>query len=263
MNTTIFIISHKKDFPWLQFCLKSIIKFSSGFDKTMVLVPSIDFDVCVGMVRKLPDFPISVQCGDQPLQPLCHLWHNIQKCRADEWCSTADFILHIDSDCIFRESVKPEDYFVDGKPVLLYEEYARLEKEFPGFPWRSRVERALRRPVRYEFMRRHPMVNPRGVYKATRDEVEKAQHMPFDQYVLKQKPDYPAGFAEFNTIGAVAWEPPWHDQYHWIDVGKEPWPRSKIIQFWSHGSMQQHQNLWLDGKQISVIPADMITQVLG
>lgn len=259
MRTDIFLVSCGKDYRWAEYCLASISKFARGFGSVIVLVPVEDgpkfSELCLKHNARL-------RIGREPVGK-GHLWQCLQKCRADEHCREADFILHIDSDCIFREEVTPDEYLRDGKPVLLIEEYTRLEKQFPGFPWRPVVERALGRPVHYETMRRHPMVNPRAIYGATRQAVVRAVDLPFDDFVLSCKPDFPQGFCEFNTIGAVALEPPWNMQYEFIDVGRVPYPRHKVIQLWSHGPLDQTQNIWLDGKQVDVIPIELIRKTLG
>lgn len=259
MNTEILIVSHAKDAEWLKHCLRSIRKFARGFHQTTVVVPRHDQAVFAELCRSME---ARMALFDQVPQPRSHLHHNIVKCRADEYCPGADFICHVDSDCIFRENVTPENYFVDGKAILLHQTYASLERQFPSYPWRSRVEKALHEKVSQDFMRRHPMVNPKAVYGATRQAVVRAQDVDFDRYVLAQKPDYPSGFCEFNTIGQVAWTQ-FHDAYYWIDVEKEPYPRSKLIQFWGHGGLDAKQNIWLDGKEIAVHPRQMIGEILG
>lgn len=249
MTTEIFIVSFRRDFEYLKFCLRSIVKFATGFSGVTVLVPDQDYQLAEQLFIDLNadfKFPATLAHGAE-WPERGHLWHICQKLRSDEWCPKADFICHLDSDCVFREPVTPDDYFVDGKPVLLIEEYAGLEKQFPGFPWRRCVEKALKEPVKYETMRRHPMVNPRGLYPAVRNLVESRQGMPFDEYVIAQRWTFPAGFADFNTLGAVALMPPWKDQYHFIEVGGDrKWPHSKLIQFWAHTGLEIPQDVWVD-----------------
>lgn len=260
MNTEIFIVSHAKDAEWLNYCLQSIRKFATGFSGVTVVAPETDIMIMGGICGANG---AHLRMFDQAPQPKSHLDHNVQKCSADKHCPQAEFICHVDSDCVFREPVCPEDYFVNGKPVLLIEKYARLEKQFPGFPWRHVVEKTLRRRQLWETMRRHPMVNPVGLYPDVRYAVERVNGKPFREYVLEQKPDYPSGFAEFNTMGAVIMETNWKDAYHLIDVGENPYPHSKLIQFWSHGAVEKPQQIWLDGKLVEVNPLGMIRTILA
>lgn len=163
-----------------------------------------------------------------------------QKCWADVHCPGADFILHTDSDCIFTEPVTPDDYCVNGKPVMLYEEYSKL----PGVPWKPVVEAVLKRPVQHEFMRRHPQVNPRGVYNDLRAHLESIHGMPFTQYVESRQGAYPWGFTEHNIIGAFAFDhPQWKDAYHWHNVTASGVPKEKLMQFWSHSDIDTPQEI--------------------
>lgn len=254
----IFIVTHARDARYMRHCLRSIEKFASGFSGVTVLVPERDRHVFAPLIATTCG--AKLRLGDEP-PGKGHLWQCLQKCRADEHCPEADFIFHTDSDCIFREPVSPSDYFHEGLPVLLYESYASLQRQFPGFPWRPVVEAALKQPSHFEFMRRPGMVNPRGLYGMTRNAIAKA-HGPVDEYVLSCKPDYPQGFCEFNTLGQIAWHH-FHNAYHWINVEREPWPHQKILQLWSHGGLDEEQTVWIDGKQRRVKPQDLIREVLG
>lgn len=261
MKTQLFIVSHAKDANWLDWCLQSIRKFCTGFEGVTVVAPTADQLVLGGICGANG---ARLRLFDQAPPPKCHLDHNVQKCCADLWCPDVDYICHIDSDCVFREPATPEDYFVDGKPVLLVQTYASLERQFNGFPWRHVVERTLKMPVTWETMRRHPMVNPVSLYPHVRTTVERVNGQSFRDYVLAQKPDYPSGFAEFNTLGAVVMDSSeWRNRYHIIDVGCNPYPRTKLIQFWSHGSPDANQDIWIDGKLTPVVPRQMISQILG
>lgn len=256
MKTHIYIVTYAKDAPWLTHCLRSIVKFAAGFSGTTVLAPRRDeaaFTVlCAQNGADLKLF-------DEAPPPLGHLHHNVMKCSADMVCPFDDFFCHIDSDCIFREPVTPEDYFVGGKPVLLMESYARLGG---AVPWKPIVDNALHVDAQYEFMRRHPAVHYRELYAQTRDWVYDVQGVPFTEWVLRQRPVFPCGFAEFDTLGEVAWQR-FNDRYHFIDVGRHPYPRSKLIQFWSHGPMDQEQKIWIDGQLIPVVPLNLINKIVG
>jgi hypothetical protein len=222
--------------------LNSIRKFARGFGPTTLLVPEQESNVFIEFCRDFatPEFHLRTYPRiDDPL--LWHLDHQRMKCRADEVCPKADFILHTDSDCVFAEPVTPQDYFKAGNPVMWMESYERLGE---SVPWQPVVERALGYRVTHEFMRRHPQVNPRGVYADVRNHIESVHRVPFDQYVLSQKADFPWGFEEFDTIGAFAnHSAKWHDRYEWMDIGGIPRPGEKLVQMWSHGSMDDPQTI--------------------
>lgn len=248
MKVEILIVSWLKDLVWLEYNLKSIHKFATGFSGVTLLVPDVEAygfgraalhdlvkDLKVAFYMRTPD----------PAK--WHLDHQVAKCFADIYCPDADFILHTDSDCVFTEPVTPEDYFVDGKPVMLIEEFARL----PGNPWQKPTEKALGMPVPFETMRRHPQVNPRGIYADLRERIETVHGVPFRDYVLAQKADFPWGFSEHCTIGAFALRTRWKDAYLWIDVGAG-WqrPPDKLAQFWSHSPPHLPQDLPSGGRGV-------------
>src|SRR5258708_4981029 len=98
MHAEILIVTYRKDFPYLELCLKSIQRFVTGHAGVTVLVPHQDANAAIPICSR----------GDASLKPfyeaeppLGFLHHEIMVCRADEICPNADFIIHIDSDVIF------------------------------------------------------------------------------------------------------------------------------------------------------------------
>lgn len=238
MQTQILILSYLHDKPWLHYCLRSIQKFARGFSGTTVVVPTDEASEFASMVAGFGMKLVTYQ--RDPRRSHWHLDAQCQKCHADEYCPNADFVLHTDSDCIFSEPVTPEDYFLDGKPVMVIEDYKRM----PSSPWKPVTERIMGRPVQFEFMRRHPQVNPVGVYRHMREFLSQLHRMPFDLLVLSQKPDFPWGWTEHNIIGAFAYyTPAWHEKYEWWEVPKRPVPHEKLSQFWSLGPIDKEQPL--------------------
>ncbi len=235
MKVSILIVSWLQDLKWLEYCLRSIAKFASGFHQTVVLVPEQEISE---FRERLPlsndvSFATYHRTSDKSKW---HLHHQVMKCHADLWCPNADFVLHTDSDCVFSNTVTPSDYFIEEKPVMLMEPYVKLKYN----PWQIPTQNTLKRLVPHEFMRRHPQVNPVSVYPGLRERIRELHDQPFDDYVLSLKPDFPWGFSEHNVIGAYAWFEH-HDQYHWIDLSKQPRPADRLIQFWSHGPMDKPQ----------------------
>lgn len=242
MTVDILIATCVKDMAYLEYCVRSIHKFCNGFNK-LVLVVGADEE---SHFRKFSEGAV-IKTYQRPAEPIKYqIAAQAQKCMADIYCE-ADFILHMDSDCVFTEPVKPEDYFlfllmypVIPTPIMLYEHYSNL----PGNPWKAPTERALGFPVDKELMRRHPQVNPRGVYPAMRSHIEKVHHMAFEQYVLSCKADFPWGFSEHNCIGAFAIASrEFNTKYHWWDVSQIPRPKDKLAQFWSHSPPHLPQGL--------------------
>lgn len=256
MKVEILIVSYANDIPYLRHCLRSIRKFATGFSGVRVVVPRIE----AKQFSHVKTFDVDYTFYERdPEKSKWHLHAQVQKCFADVHCPKADFILHTDSDCIFTEPVTPDDYFVDGKPVLLIEPYANLK----DCPWQEVTQRVIGERIDWETMRRHPQVNPRGLYSDFRRHVARTHQVPFEQWVLSQKATFPWGFSEHNALGAFAWnDPVWHNAYHWIDVSKEGHPPSskKLTQFWSLSPPDKPQSTpW--GKQC--IPEQIINEILA
>ncbi len=237
MKVSILVVSWLQDLCWLEYCLRSISKFASGFHETVVLVPSQE----ATEFHKRLVLPSGTRFAAYPRvsdKAKWHLHHQAMKCHADAWCPTADFVLHMDSDCVFSKQVTPNDYFVDGKPVMLIEPYKNLANN----PWKEPTQKALKRIISHEFMRRHPQVNPVEVYIDLREHMHQLHNMTLENYVLRQKSDFPWGISDHNLIGAYAYE--YHrNLYHWIDVSTQPRPASKLIQFWSHSPPDKPQEM--------------------
>ncbi len=238
MKTEIFIVSVAKHFDWLEYCLRSIQKFASGFSGVTLLVPSDDHQKAIGVANCYTSttMPLSVLHGPEwPGKGM--LWHMAQKMRADEWCRDADFVLHLDSDCMFTEPVTPDDYFENGKPVLMHASFDWLinTQQANLSMWKEAAERALGWEVTQETMRRHPAVHYASLYGETRHWIEKHTGMPMDDFVRAGRNEFPQETCEFVTLGAVAWKR-LPTEYAWRNQETQGFPPSKLVQFWSHQS---------------------------
>lgn len=228
MNVEIFIVSCAKHFPWLEYCLKSIEKFCTGFSGVTVLAPSQDDLLKADFTGGHKRF-IAEEWPDKGM-----LWHMAQIMRADEWCPNADFILHTDSDCMFVEPVTPADYFENGKPILYHQNFRTLGVQHPDvLRWQKVVQDCVTFPVKQETMRRHPAVHHRKVYAKARQEIELKTKTPWDEYIKAQRNEFPQTFCEFVTLGNVAMRY-FQNDYKLLDMEKNTWPPQKLVQFWSH-----------------------------
>ncbi len=251
--TEIFIVSYWKDAEWLGWCLRSIKKFASGFSGVTVVAPTEKSDVirghCDALGAKFKSFEEKEGKG--------FLHHLALICSADQF-TDSDLVLHMDSDTIFVEPVTPEDYLVDGKPVLLIEEYERFRtKHKEVFYWKEGTELALGRECKYESMRRHPAVHYRWLYPIVRQRVEEAQKRPFLEFMLAGQNAWPQNRGDFNLLGAVA-HAEFHLQYHWVDLATEPRPKDKLCQFWSHSPVTAPINTAFNGL---ITPVELFTQL--
>lgn len=225
----IFIVSYRPDFRWLEYCLKSIAKYDKGFGKTTVLIPRGDYEE----LEKYWVGDTNIAVYDEAPAPKGHLSHLIAKCHADSYFPDADYICHLDSDCVFTEPVTPDSFFHKGKPVLLQKEFRHLQgEEKAQLWWQAQTERALKMECPFLCMCRHPSIHPRLVYAEMRQWIADNHNMPFEEYVLAQKPTRLPGFSEFCALGMFAYG--FYDQlYHWIDVTHKKAPHNPLKQFWS------------------------------
>ena len=269
MTHQILIASYTRDFMWLAPNLKSLKKFSRGFLPPVISVDGEDlFEARKLVARCYPEATV-VQKDGRRGQGFMRA--QISMMQGDILCPNADFTYLVGSDCIFWKEFSPEMYFRNEKPVMLY----NTRTDFgPGGPirWIDSTAQILGFPVDSEYMRRLPLVYPKGLFAPMRKHVEVTHGLGFEDYIY-QRNAQGGPVSESNIMGAFAWEE-MHDIYHWmnaVDTNEEyvkyraenPDP---IAQFWSHGGLN------LPTKAVTVIngkciagrsPKDVIREVLG
>lgn len=259
-NTDILIVSCAKHFNWLRYALLSCKRFATGFRQIKILIPDEDLSAITPLLTELSQkdgIGSRVQCyGDWPGKGFLRHEHVIM-C-SDEF-TDADFVCHIDSDCMFTEPVTPEDYFVNGKPVMVHASFHWLvtEQQANLGMWQVAVEKAVGWIPTEETMRRHPAVHYRETYKVARRCIEEHTKMSCADYIKSCENSFPQTFSEFPTLGAVAWKFFW-SEYHWLDQGKGEWPYSKLCQWWSHQSPELPQSPVYKGKPWTGTPEELL-----
>lgn len=262
MKTEIFIVTYARDFPWLKYCLRSIDKFVTGFNAIRILVPGQDQNLLQTMVNDYaPSMPVVILAAPEWDQ-LGFLWHENQIMHANEWCPEADFIAHIDPDCVFTGPVTPETYIRDGKPILRYEKFSSIGVRHPGvMRWKEATEMCLPFPIEFETMRCHPEVYHRGLYAEARKQMVQRTGLPVDFYIKNCKNDFPQTFAEFVTLGNVAMRV-FPEKYVLVEQTNDTvTPPNHLQQFWSHGALDQPQEIWVLGQSKNVVPARMLADL--
>ena len=216
MTCDIFYRSYAKDFPWLAQSLLSQKKYASGFHKTHIAVP-------VGDLPQTPEGSFEIHLVNEQCNG--YLAQQITKLHADDFCKS-DYILHVDSDCIWDKPVNPECFLVDGKPVMLREDGCES-------PWMAISAISLGWLDDYEYMRRLPIIYPRWIYGEFRAWMNEAHHMSVDQWIMQQPNN---SFSEFNTLGQWAFK--YHkDAFTWLHPYKMA---SYCKQYWSWGGIESH-----------------------
>lgn len=264
--TDLLIVTFKRDFPYLRWCLKSIEKFVTGFRHVIILIPEQDVDDLVAVTSDFPQLEsmIRIRIGYE-WKNKGMLWHMHQIMCSDK-LSEADYICHIDADCIFTAPVTPETFIKDGKPILQYERFESINKRHPGVGiWGEVTQRCLPFHVHFETMRQHGETYTRETYAEARRLIEVKTGMTAEKYIYAQENSFPQSFCEFVTLGNVAIHC-FHDKYHLIDNSHKENPDKGIFpigQFWSHSGLDQPQDIWWEGKMERIVPMDMIKKVLG
>jgi len=264
MKTELFICTCAKDFSWLVYCLRSIRKFATGFSAVTILVPKADLQrlhVLFSEVNANSALPIFALGGDE-WPGLGMVWHENQIMHADEWCPNADFIAHIDPDCVFTEPVTPETYIKNGKPILRFENFHFIGFRHPGvLRWQECTAQCLPFPVHYETMRCHPEVYHRGLYAVARAYMKKKTGQSVPDYIRSCRNEFPQGFCEFVTLGNVAMQF-FRERYHPVEqFSDRVTPNNHLQQFWSHGALDQPQDIWVLGEQKNIVPIKMLAQL--
>lgn len=250
-RTSLMIVTYAKDMEFLRYSLASIKLYARGFAETVVAVPEKERGLYNWIGRG-----VRVEVFDEP-PGKGMMAAQIQKCRADEWCPNAEFIVHLDADCLFFRPTTPADLVPGGRALMVREAYSAITNPNRHI-WKRCVEKALGWEPAYDTMVRHPQVHPAAVYGATRAAVEKFTRQKFNDYVLSCKNDFPQGWCEWVTIGAVglrdfegAYSPVDYDHAADAALARQApgsfqylykRDRDHIAEFWSHGGIARYKS---------------------
>ncbi|HKQ79958.1 MAG TPA: DUF6492 family protein [Blastocatellia bacterium] len=224
MNCDIFIRSYWKDLEWLEFCLASVDKYCRGFRSSLVVLPRSSWP----WLRRsgLQGKARFETCPDYRDD---YLGQQATKLLADTF-TDAEYICHVDSDCVFSRRTRPEDLIPDGRPNVYMRSVEALGRRNP---WRGPTEKFLRRSVGYDFMQRPPFTFPRRIYQLAREHTLAAHNTDIETYVLAQPP---RGFSEYNALGALAWERH-RESFIWIDIDASAPVEPHCRWYWSWGGI--------------------------
>ena len=185
-----------------------------GFNHVNIAVPTEDL-AYVPSVRGERIHIVHDNCDGYMAQQITKLY-------ADEFCE-ADYVAHLDSDCILERKLCAGDLFIGGKPVYLREDGTDshwIDVAAVTLGWRDSNE----------YMRRLPIVYPKWIYAEFREWIKQKHKMPLEHWVAIQ----PAReFSEFQSLGQWAHKYH-HDAFHWLHPSEFP---TYVNQFWSWGGI--------------------------
>lgn len=262
MTTSLFLVTYRKDFPYLKWCLASVAKFCTGFQDLKLLVPYEDADAARAMLMEARIPFCTEVISYEEVENKGMLQHMVKIMEAPDY-TTADFVAHIDADCLFTDPVDAADLFIDGKAILRYEMFDDIIKRHDAMErWRVACNACLPFKCQWETMRAHPGVFHRATYQLCKELIEKRTNTAMNRYIMRGPNVFPQDFCEFNTLGNVAMQ--FHqDKYHPVQQTSDcPEPDNKLQQFWGHGPIDKAQNIWVKGQQKEIVPIDFIKAVM-
>ena len=218
-STCIVVKSYPKDYPWLAYCLRSIQKFCTGFSEVIVMIP-----------REHP-LPLTKETVVLMDAAESYLSQQVAKLNADLH-TEADYIVLMDSDCIFTRKVTPDYFFYHGRPawtVTPFSECSDTERK----AWLHVMVKCVQKMPEHEFMRRNCIIVPRWIFPLFRKFIQDTHGMTMEQYVMSQ-PGHE--FSEFNCLGFYAWLNH-RDEFHWHDTSIDGIPKWPFQQRWSWGGL--------------------------
>lgn len=210
----IFYKTYHKDFKLLYYSLQSLKKNVIGYNKIIVLVPDEEKSLFRG--NDLPDrteIHYVKEYGNK------YLFQQVCKMNAHKYCD-AEFILFSDSDCIFTYPIDLRDFVKDGKPEILFTDYAQIED---AQIWKDPTESVMGEEVKFEYMRRNCLV----YHRTTLENINKWQ--PKLEVIMMGA----ELFSEFNFLGAWAYRYE-RDKYNFINTDEWQYKPPKAEQLWSH-----------------------------
>lgn len=271
--TEILIVTYRKDFPWLMYCLRSIQRFCKGFSRVVILVPQGDVDLLFQMMatEKTDNPELLIHVKDYYETPgKGMVQHMAMMAKADQFVlPDTKYVLHCDADCIFKMPTTPEHYFWNDKPYQIIRTWDSLTTEDPRVPGSKVVSDCLqwRQPTAIQLgfdspfytMCMNTAVFPIGFYKRYRDHIENVHRRDFDQVILAGRNEFPQTSMDWTAMGAYA-ERHMHDQFHWFDVATPPYPVDRKQAFWSHGGITPEVKKDIDSLLSRWVPTEEETQ---
>lgn len=215
-STALVVRTWWKDLAWASWSLASAKRFARGFDEVILIVPRSSLPWL--RHHDLPTAGVRVEMCEDVHDD--YLGQQLSKLHADE-LTDADFICHLDSDCMVARPVSPGELMPRGRPEVVTRAVELMGRHWP---WQASSTEFLGWPVLFDCMQRPPFLFPRWLYGDVRDHCVRVHGVGIDEYVLGRPP---RGFSEFTVLGNFAYR--FHRQsFDWIDATEAaaaPWCR--------------------------------------
>lgn len=157
------------------------------------------------------------------------------KCCADQF-TQGDFVLHVDSDCLAKDLVHLPDYFVEGRPKLLFRKW---EDVGTAICWQAITQHVLKNTPHFEFMPSCGIMYHRSTHELFRRYVEQVHKKDFKKVIQEVAH---RSFSEFNALGNFShlFTPDAYAFVRAIGPGHDSYPRP-FRQFYSHAGIAANQ----------------------
>lgn len=214
MSTGIFIKTYLNDLPWLKYCVESIRKYAIGIDEIVIAADE-------SCRKHMDDYSELARVVFVPEWDNGYIQQQYVKLHADNMMKS-DYILYVDSDCVFHDYFSENSFMIGRKPILLKTRYSSL-KGSGAEAWKPITEKAVGWPVDWEYMRRIPLMYHRDTISAFRN----ATH-PLVPNLRKMQD---RSFSEFNAVGAFIEK---YEGHKYRIINTKTWiPEAVCKQFWS------------------------------
>jgi len=221
----IFIKSCLKDLVFLEKCLESIEKYVTGYDNIILVMPN-------GTKRYLPrEMPKNTKVYEIKEEGNGYLFQQYTKLTAFNY-SKADYIMYIDSDCIFCKNININTLIREDGKTEIFKTHYNLVGD--AICWKEPTERFFEYKIKadFEYMRRNGMIYRRDTLINLASLKKDLKH-----YILHSD-----RFSEFNVLGLFA-ETFEADKYIFLDTEKTQIPEHFMVQCWSWADPKSNEEI--------------------
>jgi hypothetical protein len=248
MNFTIVYKTYATDFAWLEYSLKTLKKFTSGFDRILIYCHDTD---CKDLLAMLIVWNLESDCDVIPIQyNYCgYIKQMVTKAMCFQDVTTSHVVI-LDSDVVFTNGVDFRSLINEsGKiPWRIIEKHD--EPQSVWTVWKKAYEDMTKTPQDVHFMENHfPFVFTAGSLRDAHNKFIELHGLTYEEFCLKRcnqlnlAPDTPT-LPHFGTLATVFEEFEWLGFYcrAWSDHyefyrGEHRSIRNSTKQYWSHGGI--------------------------
>lgn len=253
----VLIVTYWKDFPWLEYALRSMGKYFSGFHGVTVAIPRKDVRefsqrFTVGGSLNLRLYVYDEVEGKGMVQ------HMVKMAEADLIVPPGTkYVLHTDADGIFKMATTPEHYFWNDKPYYLIRSWSSLGVPDLRHPisksvsdcgqWKGATDTQLGWDTEWYTMAMNTAVMPIDFYKPYREHIAEAHKRPFEEHMLAGRNEFPQTSMDWTAMGAWAHKF-MHDRFTWFDVESgQPYPVDRKKAYHSHSGFTPEIRAEIEG----------------